>query len=257
MKRMLLIPAAGMGSRLQSAIPKALFPVNGRAMIDYLFELYRNWVEGFVLVVHPKSEKTVRDHCSLFEHSIEFGIQAEPTGMLDAILVPYDTICRQRPDRIWITWCDQIMVDPRTIRKLAAIEERAPHLPLIMPTIIRSGPYIHFERDSKDAISGLLQKREGDQLPETGEGDIGLFSLSFDAYADLLFRFSAEAIRGRLTNERNFLPFIPWIASTAPALTFPAHSEIESVGINNTEDLAAAEAYLNENEKTVDYHTGI
>ena len=38
--RTLIIPAAGLGSRLGLNLPKVLVPVDGRPMIDWLVELY-------------------------------------------------------------------------------------------------------------------------------------------------------------------------------------------------------------------------
>ena len=51
-----IIPAAGAGTRLQSSTPKVLTPVNGRPMIDHLFDRYSDVVRRFVLVVHPSFE---------------------------------------------------------------------------------------------------------------------------------------------------------------------------------------------------------
>src|SRR4030095_4927536 len=83
-----LIPAAGRGSRLGASMPKVLFPVNGRPMIDYLLDLYAPVVDGFVLVVHPSAEGMVRAHCRARSTAVEYDVQTEPTGMLDAILIP-------------------------------------------------------------------------------------------------------------------------------------------------------------------------
>ena len=44
--------------------------------------------------------------------------------------------------------------------------------------------------------------------------------------------------------ERNFLPFIPWIARTETVTTFPAESQMEAVGINTPQDLVLVEQYL-------------
>ena len=48
------------------------------------------------------------------------------------------------------------------------------------------------------------------------------------------------------TGERNFLPFIPWIAARAPVVTFPCTDEREAIGVNTPEELALVEEYLKE-----------
>lgn len=258
----MIIPAAGIGSRLQSETPKILFPVNGRPMIDYLFDLYAPVVDRFVLVIHPSSATALEQHCSGLKLQIEFEFQMSPTGMLDAIMIPQNVVRRHLPDQVLITWCDQIAVRPQTVQRLVETANARKDVAVVMPTIVKSQPYIHWVRNDQGKIVGLLQRREGDAMPDTGEGDIGLFALSGQTYLDLLPRFAAEADTGSATRERNFLPFIPWLEKqlfdeTAVG-TFPAAAEIESVGINTRADLAVIEQHLrNEHTQAFSHHSSL
>lgn len=240
----MIIPAAGRGSRLNTTTPKLLYPVAGRPMIDHLFELYAQWVDRFVLVVHPSFEQEVRAHCASLPYAIDFDVQPEPTGMLDAILIPHEHIRNLNPHAVWITWCDQVAILPDTAARLAAHDERASHPALVLPTIKRSEPYIHFERDAQSEIVAIKHRREGDTMPAVGESDVGLFALSRDAYLRLLPLFAESVVPGEGTRERNFLPFIAWLRGRAPVSTFSALHDIESVGVNCAEDLMKVEAYF-------------
>ena len=84
----LIIPAAGAGTRLQASTPKVLVPVNGRPMIDYLIDLYRPVVRRSWWSMHPSVEaasgRTARRRVGTRRRVCT---QAEPTGMLDAILL--------------------------------------------------------------------------------------------------------------------------------------------------------------------------
>jgi bifunctional UDP-N-acetylglucosamine pyrophosphorylase / glucosamine-1-phosphate N-acetyltransferase len=86
-------------------------------------------------------------------------------------------------------------------------------------------------------------------MPEAGESDAGLFSLSRDACLDLLEAFAADPATGSATGERNFLPFIPWAAARGPVMTFPCTEAAEAVGVNTPEDLAVAERTLQRRER--------
>ena len=248
----LIIPAAGAGTRLQSATPKVLSPVNGRAMIDHLFDRYRHVVGRVVLVVNPSFEAQVRRHV---EHlapafDVQYAQQAEATGMLDAILLASDAAQQRPASRIWITWCDQVGVHPHTITKLQQLSEQHADAPVILPTARQAPPYIHLERDAVGRITAIRQRREGDDMPEVGESDMGLFSLSSDAYFNLLPQFSSEATRAAATRERNFVPFVPWLVHRGVSVvTFPATHELEAVGINTPADRRRLEAYLRELEQ--------
>jgi len=239
----MIIPAAGAGTRLQSAGPKLLFPVARRPMIDHLFDLYGPFVDRFVLVLHPSFVDGVRRHCANNGLKIDYQVQVKPTGMLDAILIPEDKVRGYLPNQIWITWCDQVAVYPETVKRLAGAADAVPQPAMVMPTMVRSEPYIHLVRNASGEIVEILHRREGDALPDPGEGDLGLFCLSRHAYLDLLPKYSNDVVTGHSTRERNFLPFIPWLTGRASLVTFPACDPIESIGINDAADLRQIEQH--------------
>jgi bifunctional N-acetylglucosamine-1-phosphate-uridyltransferase/glucosamine-1-phosphate-acetyltransferase GlmU-like protein len=81
-------------------------------------------------------------------------------------------------------------------------------------------------------------------MPETGESDAGLFDLSFRAYSALLPEFARDNVAGAGTGERNFLPFVPWVAAREVVVTIPCTSAEETIGVNTREELAYVERYL-------------
>jgi len=258
MGRVLIIPAAGLGSRLQSDVPKVLFPVNGRPMIDYLIDLYEPFVDRIVLVINPSHSAIIEAYCEMYDHPIDIAIQVSPTGMLDAILMARNCVeknLHHDRDQVWITWCDQIAVNPNTVKQLAALAERCDGV--IMPTVIRSQPYIHWVRNQSSMIIDLLQQREGDEMPKIGEGDVGLFAMTRRTYLELLPEFAARSGVGKKTSESNFLPFVPWVASRVEVVTFPVQNEIESIGINTRDELSLVEDYLNGITQTIDHRSSL
>jgi bifunctional UDP-N-acetylglucosamine pyrophosphorylase/glucosamine-1-phosphate N-acetyltransferase len=243
----LIIPAAGAGTRLQSSTPKVLSPVNGRPMIDHLIDRYRGVVQRFVLVVHPSFEDDVRRHLEEVNPpiNVQYAHQPTPTGMLDAILLASDAAGQSPARRVWITWCDQIGVHPDTIGTLWRLSDERADAPAILPTARQPSPYIHLERDPAGRITAVRQRREGDSMPSVGESDMGVFSLSPGAFFDLLPEFSREATQASATRERNFLPFVPWLVHHGHSVvTFPSTNELEAVGINTPEDRRRLEEYL-------------
>jgi bifunctional UDP-N-acetylglucosamine pyrophosphorylase/glucosamine-1-phosphate N-acetyltransferase len=240
----LIIPAAGLGSRLRSSVPKPLVLVNGRPMLESLLRLYRALVDRIVLVVHPAFEQQMRSYGASTGAPLEYEVQAGPTGMLDAILLGRQHVVDA--SEIWITWCDQIAIRPTTIDRLIALRRTHPDAHLIMPTASRQNPYIHLGRGPNGRIVRVLHRREGDSLPAVGESDIGLFSLSRSAYLEDLTEFAASSATGASTGERNFLPFIAWLAPRGEVITFPCTDDIEAVGINTPEELQIIERYLAE-----------
>jgi bifunctional N-acetylglucosamine-1-phosphate-uridyltransferase/glucosamine-1-phosphate-acetyltransferase GlmU-like protein len=222
-------------------------------MIDYLFDLYRGFALRIVLVVHPLVKAQVKAHCDAIAPHLEvdYASQEKPTGMLDAILLAAGVVRTSLPERVWITWCDQVGVHPDTIAMLHRLsgERAASHI--VMPTARLESPYIHFERDSEGRISAVRQRREGDPMPSVGESDIGLFSLSRDGYFTWLPRFGSESSQSQGTRERNFLPFVPWMERAGHrVVTFPCTNDMEAIGINTPDERRQLEQYLRERNRS-------
>ena len=220
-------------------------------MLDHILDRYRATVSRWVLVLHPSFEAQVRDHVDAVAGDLDvaYALQQEPTGMLDAILLAADAAAVTNPGRIWITWCDQIGVHPSTIAALSRMSDEHPSAHVILPTVTQPEPYIHLVRDARGRISAVNQRREGDVMPPAGESDMGLFSLSRDAYFSALPQYGQEAGKAASTRERNFLPFFPWLTRHGHAvLTFPATHQLEAIGINTPDDGRRLEAYLKELE---------
>lgn len=244
MDRILIVPAAGRGSRLGVDTPKALVTVNGRPMLDHVLKRHGSFVSRVVIVVAPAALDRFAAFVAERDEPIDLVVQPQPTGMLDAIGLARPVVASRRPARVAITWCDQIALSPATVARLAqrAMSPRAPAL--VFPTALVHHPYIHFDRDAGGRIVRVRQRREGDRMPDRGETDIGLFDLSLDAYLQDLATFADDAGAAPGTGERNFLPFIPWLAARAIVETIPGGSPIEAVGINTPEELAAVAAHL-------------
>jgi bifunctional N-acetylglucosamine-1-phosphate-uridyltransferase/glucosamine-1-phosphate-acetyltransferase GlmU-like protein len=240
--RVLVIPAAGRGSRLGAATPKPLVSVAGRTMLDRLADLYAPFADHIVVIANRDSRQAIDLWAK--HRGASVAEQSQPTGMLDAIVLAAPAVQRRDPDAVWITWADQVGILPDTLRGLVAAERQTPAPRMVVPIVRRADPYIHFIRDGEGRITGLRQRREGDEMPPEGESDIGLFALTRDTFARDLPAFAASAGTGRGTGERNFLPFIPWLARRGVVATCPCTDPMEAIGINTPEDLRTVEAWL-------------
>jgi bifunctional UDP-N-acetylglucosamine pyrophosphorylase/glucosamine-1-phosphate N-acetyltransferase len=247
-ERVLVIPAAGTGSRLGASVPKLLVPVNGRPMIEYLLALYAHDAERIVVIVAPAAFAAVSDALGRANPPVSLVVQPEPTGMLDAILLARDEVERARPGRVLITWCDQVAILPRTVAAVVAASHGNPEPSLVMPTCRGPRPYVHLDRDDRGRIVRVLHRREGDEMPEPGESDAGVFDLSAAAYLEWLPEYAAVPEIGARTGERNFVPFVAWLAQRGSVVTVPCAEPEEAVGINTRDELARLEAHLRRRE---------
>jgi bifunctional N-acetylglucosamine-1-phosphate-uridyltransferase/glucosamine-1-phosphate-acetyltransferase GlmU-like protein len=207
--------------------------------------MYQHAVDRVVVIVSPTFGDQVRGHLDRAGAALHVDCleQPAPTGMLDAILLALPVATEPQTSSVWVTWCDQVAVHAKTIDRLAT--RTSPHgNPLVLPTVVARKPYIHFDRDASGRIVRVLHRREGDPMPEIGESDMGLFAMSRRTFCEQLPEYAESVEPGRATRERNFLPFIPWLARSEAIETFPAENPTEAVGVNTPEDLALVERYL-------------
>ncbi len=241
MRRVLVVPAAGRGTRLGSTLPKALAPVAGRPMIDYVLSRGAAYCGSAVVIVHPSARVAMAAYLAGAPLPVSLAEQASATGMLDAILMAQPFVAASDADRVWIAWCDQVLLSQATADGVAVREQAADRPDVVFPTVPQSPPYIHFVRDPRGRISSVRQRREGDEMPEIGESDAGFFSLSRTAFLEALPAYAADTPLGRGTGEKNFLPFLAWAGAV---VTVPLADPVEARGINTPDDLAMAESVL-------------
>jgi hypothetical protein len=213
-------------------------------MLGHLLGRYAEIVDRIVVVAAPDGLDAIRAYLATTAPQVSCVVQPAPTGMLPAILCARGAIEDSRPDEVWVTWCDQIAMSAATVDRLALEMARDPAAALAFPTVPQSPPYIHFARDDQGTIVRVLQHREGDEMPAHGESDAGLFALRLDTFLGRLVDYDRETPASSGTRERNFLPFIPWLAARALVRTFPAVSQEEAIGVNTPDDIRALEAYL-------------
>ncbi len=244
MERVLVVPAAGTGSRLGVNVPKLLVPVNGRPMIQHVLTLYAHTAQRVIVVVAPSALARVAGIIEGAVPPVSLVVQEAPTGMLDAILLAQAEVKAARPRRVLITWCDQVAISPQTVTAVVAATRTTPEPALVMPTCRRAQPYVHLERDPGGRIVRVRHRREGDDMPAAGETDAGVFDLSAEAYGEWLPQYArAPAIGGR-TGERNFVPFVPFVAERGLVVTVPCEAPEEAIGVNTPAELALLEAHL-------------
>src|SRR5688500_1904091 len=211
MKRLLIVPGAG----------RILTRVSGRPLLDYLERRYRRAVDSAVLVVSSSTSDAIRARLAAFGLNAAVVSQPDDAGEVDAILRAAPSVLAARPDRVWITWYDQIAIRPETIARLQALEQRDPDADVILPMARVHEPDTHFEFDDIGRVSTLLRRQQGDPMPAEGISHTGLFSLSRRAFLEDLRWFSADA--------KDFVPFLegrkvvrfPAAADEAPGAAAP------------------------------------
>lgn len=253
----LIIPAAGSGKRMNLPYPKTLFPVAGVPILGHILKAALPIADEAVVVVSPEGKRAVEDFLASggFKH-IRVTTQEKPIGMADAVELGVRALGSSRDCDYLVIWGDQVTVRRETI-EATVVHHRKTAASLTLPTTYRKSPYIHIRRDAKGMVVGVLEAREGDEMPEQGESDCGVFVARGEHLIEGLAQLRAamyDRTAGKYnrldglpstTGEFNFLPIITlWAQSGLLVEALLQAETLESVGVNTREDAALVEAQL-------------
>jgi len=250
-----IVPAAGRGSRLGYDLPKILYPVAGRPVLEWLLDFLEPNCSRLIFVLSPGGAAEVGPELErLIAGRYEVVIQEVPRGMGDAVELALPSV---GTPHVVIVWGDQVALRRASVEACLRLHEGPLHAQITCPTVFRANPYIHFDRDAGGRISGLRQAREGDRMPEEGESDTGFFCFETQTLRNLLAALRQQAGQeGRATGEFNFLPVIPFASHQGLEILSPGLMTLaETVGINSAADARAVEDFLRNSHAGTDQHS--
>lgn len=241
-----IIPAAGRGTRLQFDLPKALFPLKGKALLDWVVDRVSFGVSKIVVVISPKDEPHFREWLigRADAAKISFAFQPVPLGTVDALLCSESKA--NTPNTV-VVWGDHYSIQRKTVQLSLQVHEAVTNSSLTFPTCERKNPYIAVQRDAKGKIIGVEQAREKSMPIEFGENDCGMFAFNSKHLFEVLHRAKRDgALAGKFTNELNLLTLLPLFESRGRVNTLRIADISETMGVNTREEVKAAENVLTE-----------
>ncbi len=234
-------------------MPKILVPIRPDLTVWELLRKSSLAVADHVhVVVSPSGEAafTSAAKADIDAGRVSHSVQPEPLGMGDAVF-------RAEPvfatfDAMTVMWGDQVGVSAATLARVRAAIVSATGDIVALPLATTRAPYVHYEFDAKGALSGVLQSREGDVMPDVGEADVGVFGLSTRGLREHWAAYSSRGLVGKKTREANFLPFMPFLVQERgfSVATLSGINPEEAKGINTKDDLEHFRQMLQREERT-------
>jgi bifunctional UDP-N-acetylglucosamine pyrophosphorylase/glucosamine-1-phosphate N-acetyltransferase len=233
-----VVPAAGRGSRLGSALPKILYPIAGRPIGAWLVDLLAPRCSRVVLVLSPEGRASVAPVATTWSGRVVIAVQEEPRGMGDAVLAARE-LARTRSTLV--LWGDQVTLREETLDALMSLHAGREGARLTLATVMRPEPYIHFERDSDGRIVRVFQRRDEAIPADPGENDCGVFAFDTRALFDELDAARAAHTAGEL----NLLPLFPRFERGPHAVATVRIDDVaETLGVNTREEADRASQLL-------------
>lgn len=239
-----VIPAAGKGTRLGYSKPKILYPIAGKTILDRMIDLLDPFCCQFIFILSPLGAPQVIPFLEQrLSGRYRVILQPEPNGMADAIsrafpgpATPYTLII----------WGDQVAISPQTIREAQKLHQSIPTAQLTLPLVKRENCYVHYVTDNQDRLIGVLEKREGREMPEIGTSDCGVFLCDTNRLNEIFAEEKKNGITlSQETKEWNFLPLLSkFEVGEGSVNAYQLESLVETVGVNDMKDVALLETYF-------------
>jgi len=241
MKKEGIILAAGKGTRMpKSEIPKVLYQLKGRPMIEYLVGSFKEaGIERPILVVGYKQE-TVKD---LFGDRVEYVIQKRQLGTGHAVMAARDRFKGRQTDSLLIAYGDMPLWSPETIERIFA-KKKQTGATLVLATVNlpENFAYGRIIRDQKGRLQAIVEEKDCSRGElKIKEKNPGLYLVDIN----WLFR-ALRKIRPNNTQGEYYLTDIVGLAvkEGRPVETIEIKNKREAMGVNTKEDYQAIQRVI-------------
>jgi bifunctional UDP-N-acetylglucosamine pyrophosphorylase/glucosamine-1-phosphate N-acetyltransferase/UDP-N-acetylglucosamine pyrophosphorylase len=154
-----VVLAAGMGTRMKSDLPKVLFPVLGRPMIEYVIDaLSAAGIRRTIIVVGYRADDVKKLLAN--RQGVEFALQSERRGTGHAVKMAQPLLTDQRGPVVIVAG-DSPMIQAASVRKL--LEHFTAHRPAcLLGTLHKSNPQGlgRIVRDADGQFQAIVEEKD-------------------------------------------------------------------------------------------------
>lgn len=235
-----IIPAAGMGTRMEQDIPKALTPFLDSTFLGWQLQKLKFLSNRIFVVVAPDQVDAFERYRSL--HGLKFEIITQEVGKgsyyavraaMQFVTTKYVLIC----------WVDQVGLSESLLFQTAnSVQVKG--VDASVPIIYKEHPYVKIHRNPAGKLTRWEYQREGD-TPSSGFTDLGLFALRATKLMKAMQSIRGEAkMISPVTKELNFLDFLCEFNESNEIKFQVIQDDLNSVAVNTAPELLRAETLI-------------
>ena len=240
-----VVMAAGKGTRMKSELPKVLYPILNRPMVEYVLDaLELAGVDKIIVVVGYRSD-LVREVLA-HRRNLEFVEQTEQLGTGHAVMMCHEKLSPHK-ESVMVIAGDSPMVQVDSIRKLfeAYQNESADKRPsCILGTAHKENPegLGRILRDEKGEFLGIIEDK--DASPE--QKKITEVNMSYYVFHTPDLLEALNHLRTDNAQKEYYITDTPAImkSQSKRVVALPVLKPIESLGINTVEEAKIVEEVM-------------
>lgn len=235
----LVIAAAGMGSRLNSDVPKAFTKFLSSNFLELLLTKSEKIFSDTVVVCHTSHFKLFEDFCQQSDKNWRLVTQVPGKGSYYAVI---SALMNLKTQKAVICWVDQVGLD-REIFELTHKNICLGGTDLVFPLVKVNHPYVQAILNSNKLL-GWKFSSEND-ITEPGFTDCGIFGIDVLSYLNFLTQNSElEIFRSKVSGEINFLSTLPFYQENHGSKIWEETNLNYTIAVNNMQELFTAENLL-------------
>ena len=242
--RKAIVLAAGKGTRMKSDLPKVLFPVCGKPMINYVLDALDAAKIDEILVVVGYQKDLVRSEIES-RKNVKFAEQKELLGTGHAVMSCRDYL-EGFDGPVFIIAGDNPMLQSSSVDRLFEEFEKS-GASCVLGTVYKENPFGmgRVLRDEQGNFIGVVEEKDAtDEQRKIKEINISYYIFNTP---DLLA--SLDSIRNNNAQKEYYITDVPKILLDAgkKILALPVLKEIECLGVNTQADVAEVERAIQAN----------
>ncbi len=242
--RKAIVLAAGKGTRMKSDLPKVLFPVCGKPMINYVLDALDAAKIDEILVVVGYQKDLVRSEIES-RKNVKFAEQKELLGTGHAVMSCRDYL-EGFDGPVFIIAGDNPMLQSSSVDRLFEEFEKS-GASCVLGTVYKENPFGmgRVLRDEQGNFIGVVEEKDAtDEQRKIKEINISYYIFNTP---DLLA--SLDSIRNNNAQKEYYITDVPKILLDAgkQILALPVLKEIECLGVNTQADVAEVEKAIQAN----------
>jgi bifunctional UDP-N-acetylglucosamine pyrophosphorylase/glucosamine-1-phosphate N-acetyltransferase/UDP-N-acetylglucosamine pyrophosphorylase len=233
--------AAGMGTRMKSELPKVLFPVLGRPMIEYVLDaLAAGGVERVIAVIGYRADD-VRNALA-GRTNVEFALQTERLGTGHAVKMAAPQLANHHGP-VLVVAGDSPLLHSESVQKLLAHFQQ--HRPAcLLGTLYKANPQGlgRIVRDAAGRFTGIVEEKDAtDEQRKITEVNMSTYVFDCPELLHALDRLQPNNNQGEY-----YLTDCPGILQREGERVeaLPILKPCESLSINTIDELAQVEAEM-------------
>jgi len=232
-----VVLAAGVGSRMRSALPKVLHRVAGRTLVEAVLDAAQGIAPARVVVVVGAERQRIA--AALAQREVHFAVQDPPLGTGDAVARARAAL-GEGGGPVVVLAGDTPLLRPETLARLVALR-REKNLDLAFLTFSppEPGAFGRVVRDGRGRPTAIVEaKNASPRQKRIGEVNAGVYCFSAEALSKALAKIRRNPVSGEyyLTDAVAILA-----AGKGRIEAIEAEDWREAWGVNTRRDLAAAE----------------